>query len=267
MGIQVYETPESPVIVGGENPSVELRCKVEGTGDASVAMMTLLWFTPAIYNGLVRQTPKIEPDGDSPDVWAASVQYGLKKPPETGDSTYQFDTGGGTQHITHSIKTVGKYAPPGKTAPDFKGAIGVTLDNVEGVDITVPLYHFSETHYLAAAAVTGAYKAAVYRLTGKVNQGGFRGFAKGEVLFCGAAGSKRGEEDWEVTFKWAASENATDIKIGNITVPSKEGWAYLWVRYRDTDDQAAKELVKEPIGAYVEQVYEYGDFSGLGIGA
>ena len=151
MGIQVYETPESPVIVGGENPSVELRCKVEGTSDSLVARMALLWFTPPTHSGLVRQTPRIEPDGDSPDVWAASVQYGLLKPRETGDSTYQFDTGGGTQHITHSIKTVGKYAAPGKTAPDFKGAIGVTLDNVEGVDITVPVYHFSETHYLAAA--------------------------------------------------------------------------------------------------------------------
>ena len=50
-------------------------------------------------------------------------------------------------------------------------------------------------------------------------------------------------------------------------MPSKEGWQYLWVRYRDKDDQAAKELIKDPIAAYVEQVYQYGDFSGLGIGA
>ena len=42
--------------------------------------------------------------------------------------------GGGTQHITQSIATIQKYAPPGKTAPDFKGAIGVTHDSVEGVD-------------------------------------------------------------------------------------------------------------------------------------
>jgi len=35
---------------------------------------------------------------------------------------------------------------------------------------------------------------------------------------------------------------------------------------RDRDDQTAKELVKDPVGAYVEQVYEYADFSQLGIG-
>jgi len=45
--VSVYEMPESPVIVGGENPSVELRRKVEGTGDLLVAQMALLWFTPA----------------------------------------------------------------------------------------------------------------------------------------------------------------------------------------------------------------------------
>ena len=58
----------------------------------------------------------------------------------------------------------------------------------------------------------------------RANEGAFRGKVKGEVLFCGAAGSKRGQEDWEVTFKWAASPNKTDIQIGDITVPSKEGW-------------------------------------------
>ena len=162
--------------------------------------MTLLWFTPAMYNGLVRQTPKIEPDGDSPDVWAASVQYGPKKPPDTGDSTYQFDTAGGTQHITQSLQTLGKYAPPGKVAPDFKGAIGVTHDNVEGVDITVPVYNFSETHYIASELVTLAYKATLFSLTGKVNKHVFRGFAPGEVLFVGASGAKRGEKDWEITW-------------------------------------------------------------------
>jgi len=69
------------------------------------------------------------------------------------------------------------------TPPDFQGAIGVTQTEVEGVDITVPVYHFSETHDKADAENTGA----------------------------GA-------------------------------------------------------LVKRPVAAYVEKVYEEGDFSALGIG-
>jgi len=43
---------------------------------------------------------------------------------------------GGTEHITHTLQTVGRY-PPG--VPNYHGAIGVTPDSVEGVDITVPV--------------------------------------------------------------------------------------------------------------------------------
>jgi len=37
------------------------------------------------------------------------------------------------------------------------------------------------------------------------------------------------------------------------------------VRYTDVEDTSAKMLVKQPVAAYVEKVYEEGDFSGLGI--
>ena len=70
----------------------------------------------------------------------------------------------------------------------FGGAIGVTADGVEGVDITVPVYQFSETHYFSDAQVTGAYKGAIFSCTGKTNAGAFKGFAPGEVLFLGASG-------------------------------------------------------------------------------
>jgi len=200
------------------------------------------------------------------NIWEGSVRYGKLEPPKTGDSSYQFDTGGGTQHITQSLATVGRYAPPGKTAPDFQGAIGVTHDNVEGVDITVPVYNFSELHYIASSLVTGAYKATLFYLTGRVNNAPFRGFAAGEVLFLGASGSKRGQEDWEISFKFAASPNMTGLTIGDITGIAKKGWEYLWVRYADAEDAAAKALVKRPAAVYVEKVYLDGDFSLLGIG-
>ena len=123
MGIAVYETPESPTL--GDD-SAERRYKIEGTLQELVARTTLLWASPVLFatgsQTLVRQTARVEPD--DADVWSGIITYGKRKRPETGESTYQLDTGGGTQHITHSIKTVGKYAPPGKTAPDFKGAIG-----------------------------------------------------------------------------------------------------------------------------------------------
>ncbi len=105
----------------------------------------------------------------------------------------------------------------GDDPPDFQGAIGFSTDSVEGTDITIPVYNFKETHYIPALLVTPAYKATLFALTGKVNPFPFKGFAPGEVLFLGASGSQRGTEDWEIAFKFAASPNATDLKVGDIT--------------------------------------------------
>jgi hypothetical protein len=80
----------------------------------------------------------------------------------------------------------------------------------------------------------------------------------------GAAGSKRGAEDWEITYKFAASPNRTGIVVGEITGISKKGWEYMWVRYADAEDAAAKAIVKKPVAAYVEKVYEDGNFGVLG---
>jgi len=272
MAITVTEKPDSRPSSDGQDASAELLYTVRGTADDAAAKAALASEAPTTHGDLVRQTWGVEPvhvDTGSPDdcIWDGTVRYGRvnNTPPETGESVFNFDTGGGTQHITQSLQTIGSYAPPGKTAPNFKGAIGVTHDSVEGVDITVPIYQFSETHYLADSAVTPAYKATLFSLTGKVNSGAFKGFAAGEVLFLGASGSKRGEADWEITFRFAASPNRTNLTVGDITVASKKGWEYLWVRYADAEDSSAKVLVKQPVAAYVEKVYPDGDFSGLGI--
>jgi hypothetical protein len=264
MSIAVYEKWESRETTEGENPSVDLIFIVRGTHSDLAAKAALAAAAPVFYDGRVRQSLHIERVAE--DIWEGSVRYGNLQPPETGDSSYQFDTGGGTQHITQSLQTVGCYAPPGQTAPDFQGAIGATHDNVEGVDITVPVYNFAETHYLPVAAVTPGYKATLFFLTGKVNSGPFHGFQTGEVLFLGASGSKRGQDDWEITFRFAASPNVTGLVVGSIGGINKKGWEYLWVRYADAEDMASGTLVKRPIAAYVEQVYQYGDFSNLGIG-
>jgi hypothetical protein len=89
------------------------------------------------------------------------------------------------------------------------------------------------------------------------------------VLFLGASGSKRvqmgASADWEITYRFAASPNVTGLSVGGIAAISKKGWEYLWVRYADHADPLAKALVKRPIAAYVERVYESGTFAALGL--
>jgi hypothetical protein len=273
MAVIVEEKMESREVTTGDNASAILRYIIRGTADSDEVKAALYAASPIFFDGLVRLSREISPvfvDVANPDIsiWDGTVRYGVRRrEPETGQSQFSFDTGGGTQHITQSLRTVYGYAPPGRTAPNFHGAIGVTKDSVEGVDITVPVYNFSETHYLDNVYVTGAYKVNLFRLTGKVNNASFRGLAAGEVLFLGASGSKRGKDDWEITFRFCASPNRTNITIGNITGIAKKGWEYMWVRYEDVEDTEAQSLVKRPLAVYVEQVYEYGDFSCLGIGA
>ena len=254
-----------------DSQSAELIYAITGTADEAAALAALKSTAPTVLHGLKRQPVTIEPvhvDTGNPGqcIWTGTVTYAPAEhedPPVTGESVFNFDTGGGTQHITQSLQTLGRY--PG-TAPDFQGAIGVTHDNVEGVDITVPVYTFSETHYLPSSQVGNAYKMTLFSLTGKVNNGAFKGLAAGECLFLGASGSKRGADDWEITFRFAGSPNRTGLTVGPITGISKKGWEYLWVRYADMEDTASHTLVKQPVAAYVERVYDEGNFSSLGIG-
>jgi len=266
MPVSVREKFQSRESTTGESAQVDLAYIVEGTDDDITAKSSLLGATPTLYDGLVRQSAHIEPVG--PGLWDGLVRYGRaeNQEPETGESSFSFDTGGGNQHITQSLQTVAKY--PAGTAPDFGGAVGVTHDNVEGVDITVPIYQFSETHYLADSVVTPAYRGTLFYLTGKVNNGSFRGLAVGECLFLGASGSKRGAggADWEITFRFAGSPNVTGLTVGPIGGINKKGWEDMWVRYADSEDNDAKVLVKKPVAVYIEKVYELANFSQLGIG-
>ena len=273
MPVTVQEKFESRQSTSEQDPNagvvpsqVERAYIVSGTDDDIVAKSSLAAATPTLYGGLVRQTLQVEPVG--PDMWEGVVRYGKaeNQQSEPGESSFAFDTGGGTQHITQSLQTIGRYP---NNAPDFGGAIGVTHDNVEGVDITIPVYQFSETHYLPASVVTPSYRGTLFYLTGKVNSGSFRGLQPGECLFLGASGSRRGTsaaDDWEITFRFAGSPNVSGLQVGDIGGINKKGWEYMWVRYQDAEDEDAHVLIKKPIAVYIEKVYEQANLGGLGIG-
>ena len=203
----------------------------------------------------------------------ATCSYGLfiqKRFPLTGEVYYNFDTGGGTQHIDYGLATTGTYAAADQTADDFKAAINVSGDganaNIGGLDITVPVFNWSETWYVPSTTVTAAYKAALFNATGKMNLNAFKGFNQGECLFLGASGSQRGRDDFEISFKFASSPNVSNLSIcgGAITVTTKKGWDYMWVRSKP---QVVGGIpILQPVAAYVIQVYQYIDLATLGIG-
>jgi hypothetical protein len=125
---------------------------------------------------------------------------------------------------------------------------------------------------MSKSAMTSEYVGYLFTLTGKTNNASVSitvngltlSFATGELLFLGASGSARGDDSWEVTFRFAASPNATDIPVGGITVPAKGGWEYLWVQYKDAKDAGANCVLKKPKRVVVDRVYDSGDLSLLG---
>ena len=263
------ERYDSREIGAGDRPTATFKYVVRGTADEQTALTALRDGSAAAYQGLARLNWTVAPVGDGSDTWEGTVQYGLfsSAPRQVGQSTYSFDTAGGTQHITQARQHVASYARGSDSLPDLEGAIGYDGHDVQGCDITVPVYNFSETHYLEAESVTDAYKATLFSLTGKTNNASFKGFQAGEVLFLGASGTQRqGDNAWEITFRFAASPNVTNLTIGGSSGIAKKGWEYLWVQYEDAKDDTAKAILKRPRYVFVERVYDAGNFAGLGIG-
>jgi hypothetical protein len=203
------------------------------------------------------------------DAWQLEVSYvsqGADSDEQSAplNRSRSFETGGTTTHITQAIAET-KFG----TGPAMNKAIGVSGDGVAGVDIIVPQLTWTETYDVPARYVTTSYITSLHNLCGTVNGSPFRGFLAGEVLFSGASGSQqwdteKGDGPWNLSFKFSASPNATDLSIGSVTEIAKKGHEYLWVLYED--DVSDNTLLKKPKAVYVNQVYRTANFSGLGIG-
>ena len=266
-------TPTISELFAGRTETMGSRARAEisyavfdATTETEVRTLALTAI-PGTYQGLLRTNITLD-ERINATTWKVRALFEAPTPAQQEDpqSTFAFDTGGGTQHITQSLGTRNRYGPA--ASAELAGAIGFDGHNVNGVDITVPVYQFSETHYLLPANIGLSYKLGLMATTGTVNLAPFRGFAAGEVLFLGASGTRKGFTDtdlWEISFKFAAQKNQTNLSVGAISGIAKLGWDYLWVQYGADVDTTAQVLIKRPIAVYIEKVYPDGDFSLLGI--
>jgi hypothetical protein len=250
---------------GGDSPTLELEYVVTGTDDPLAARNAVMASTPAVQAGLVRREPTLEMVND--DTWYATVQYSGPETEFYGQVSFEFDIGSQSTKMFQSLATLGAVGAPGITPPIFNGAVNVTDSGVEGVDVEVPTCEWTETWRFPGNAITGAYATTLYLVTGTVNLFAFRGFAPGEVLFRGASGRKTSPEAWELSYRFAASPNASGLFVGGIGPLIKRGWEYVWVLYEEREDVPSQRIVKKPVAAYVEQVYPFSNFSLLGIGS
>lgn len=266
MPVTFEERFKSRHTIEGPNPSVELLYVAYGSDDDVEIKTEAIAQLPAAHDSKPLQT--IDMEQESNGVWFLTLTYayssGAFRLP-TGGSAFSFDSTGGTRRITQSLQTISSHAPPGQTPPSFNGAINVSDDGVEGVDVPDPVWSFQEIRIVDIADVDAAFLAAIYGLTATTNNDVFQGYARGEVLFLGATGQQRGEDDVEIVYHFRASPNVSDLAVGQITGIAKKGWEYLWVRYTETEDSGAGSIVRRPSSAYVERVFNEGDFSLLGL--
>ena len=228
------------------------ECADDGTAEALVKAIA-----PTTWRGLFRGPITVKAKGS--EMWDAAVEYVPRKPLEPGDFDFRFDIGTESTHITHALANRNKY--PGG-APDLKGAIGWDGKELKGTDILIPKCTISYKVILEDADVDDAYKLAISKLVGKVNDDDFLGYAAGELLFTSCTGAFRNQDvDWEINFGFAVSENKTGLTVGGVTDITKRGWDYLWVKWKPILDAGIKKVEAEAV--YVDKVYDDGDFDAL----
>lgn len=265
---EYYRTPR--VNASGPESTAEMEYRILGTDDEAAVLALLAATAPAgaTVDGWLLTKVDLDIDQIDVKVWRGTASYSKrsrsKDELQEGESSFSFETGGGSLHITHA-KATSKY-PNTSATPDVNNAIGWDGEQVNGIDIQAPVYNFTETHIIAAATVDSAYKAALFAATGKTNNATFRGFAAGEVLFLGASGSARGDGDWEITYRFSASENKTGLTVAGISGIAKKGWEYLWVSWDNEVDSTNLRTKPKALGVYVQIVYDEADFNTLGIG-
>ena len=264
---------------------VTIKWLLKGFSNYTDAEARVRATAPDVYAGHYRQRLDCQPLGNQ--WWIASATYASPSVDGDGDSqeeaepnlypaTVAFDTSGGTEHITQAYVPADgsdlfgfageyRYAKEGLTAPDYKGAINVSGDSVNGIDVVVPVFNFTETWTVPTTFLTNTYVSTLYQLTGRVNDSTFRVFEPGECLFMGArCEATRGELKAPITFSFAARPNQVNLKVGEITLAFKNGWQYSWIEYESSVDN--NNLIKRPKYAYVNDIYGKADFSRLSIG-
>lgn len=216
---------------------VRRRLNVKGVGN-------LYWDIAADYETLVPKKRENNDDGEN----------GVP-------GSIAWDTTGRTERMYQALdETV---YPEGE--PSFDGAINVSGSSVEGIDVPKPGMRYSETWIFPAdVAMANAYVNSVFRLTGSVNAENFRFFQPGECLFMGGRCQWQGDQPYAtIAFEWEGRPNVADYypSKGFVEPFAKEGWEYVWCRYRDEVD--ADTLVRRPRAAYKNRLFLKAEWGGL----
>jgi len=255
---------------GGVGPdgNMTLMYVVQGTDDLATVRSTVDATAPATFDEK-KIGPSYEVEEAGPSTWIVRVPYGpddLTRRTSSDAAEQTFELSAETVNTQVSLATISK--TPG-SAPSFDQLVNVSVRNgriqVDGADVLHPRYEFTLEKIYTNAVLSESKRKEWADQVGTVNAAILRQFAIATVLYMGQTGRRRGRGDWSVNHRFAYSPDRTDVTIGEHTVASVPGWAYLWVTYEEIEDEVAHVIRSKPTAVYVERMYNTSNFTNFAL--
>lgn len=237
--------------------------------DATEALRTYLQqtygLTPTLGSLTLDNIAVGERTEDFYDCTASWRRFARREQPAVGESQFEFSLAVQPVRVKVPVGTVTVYksAQAADWQPQIINDIG-DGEEPDGVEVFEPTYDESVTAWVQTSTLTQAYRTQLKRAIGKTNSTAFKGWQPGEVLLMGVSGTRRGQNDSELNFRWSVRENQDDITIGDVTGIQKKGWQYLWPRSEARGGTDAP-IVKTVTHVAVATVFREYDFNLLNI--
>ena len=276
MPIEMWEAPESGRTQNtSSGRRVEKIFTLKGTTDRLLAEGYVLLNTDDELENLPRQNIDLTPYKGS-DLWKVILNYGAGsssggpiEPSDIGDERASFSTRGNRVLVTQAKRHIEDYGIGETEPPNHNGAINVTEDGPQGVEIDQAAFTFEVRKVVAASDMDAAYSRALLDLTNKTNNAVWRGYQPGELRFLGCDGTQRDSESWDLTFSFLGSPNLQNQTVDEVQGIDQKGHEYAWGTYETVvDDSVTPPVkVKKLIAIHIEELYGSGDFNRLNLNA
>jgi hypothetical protein len=261
-------------VIESDNPTSETTWHVwvdadhPTIADEAAAAVILAPLLPAVYNfsdGRKAILQSVEIADITEQWWSFRVLYARLQRREKDATEYEFDIGLTDVNITHAAATTA-YTGPGRVAPNFQRGINIDADGtVQGISAGQPTASFTIKKYWDIAAITPAYRKALYFIVGRYNNKVFSGLDPGECRLMGATG-RATDQLWPITYRFDVIPNSVET-VGDITGIQKLGHQYLDILRYTIFDPASEKKIEVPHSVYVHDLPNSGpaDFDILGL--
>lgn len=263
-----WELATERVYVDEESPSAESKWAVTGATSYPEAYATLGAVLPTTFtfpSSRIAYLDGVTAEEQRDDeFFIFRVRYSAQPRPTFEETEYEFEISVQTERIFQSLATVA-FAPAGKVAPNFGGAIGLRGGVVEGAEPLTAFSTFSITKYWPIAFVNQAYQITVEALAGSVcADPSFNGRPPGTIRFLGARGRRSGDK-FPISYQFGFRPNVAGFAVDAITVTDANGWDIVDPYYEFQPDLDAKKIVQRARAVYVHRIHPLVSFSALGL--